>query len=601
MSLSPRDRTLTLVGILMALFLGALDQTIVATALPRMVEDLGGLDRYAWVATSYLLASTVLVPIYGKLADMYSRKSIEIFAVVTFLAGSFLAGLSGEFGDLPLLGDGMSQLIIFRALQGIGGAGLFSMAFIVIADLFPPNVRGKYQGLVGAVFGVASVLGPWIGGVLTDHGGAIIPGVDGWRWVFYVNLPFGAIALWFLLRRMPPLLPMGERKPLDKLSAVLLVLGLVPIVLGLQLDKNLYPWTGAVTLGMLAFGLAAMVAFVLRSIHSRNPILDMTLFRNRVFATSNAALFFLGAAFLSMMIFLPLFMVNVVGVSATKAGVSLIPLSLGLVFGSIVSGQLVSRFGRYRMLMLVGNAILLVAMYLFANMTPDIPYWQVTVYMIIGGLGVGPSMPLYTLAIQNAVDMRKIGQATSTSQFFRQIGGTVGAAVMGSVLAVGLSTGFAAMQAPLGQAPAGGGGDAFSTQGLEQIGRQVEVAFDTQYEAIATAVRAGDEAQLQLVLSESPMPELAQRALMATAGTAMAAGPDAQDAFLATVQAQFQREAKVVAEEVTGNVKRVFSDAITRIYRDLIWVVILGTVVTLFIPVLTLRSSNEMPTAAVAE
>ncbi len=601
MSLSPRDRTLTLVGILMALFLGALDQTIVATALPRMVEDLGGLDRYAWVATSYLLASTVLVPIYGKLADMYSRKSIEIFAVVTFLAGSFLAGLSGEFGDLPLLGDGMSQLIIFRALQGIGGAGLFSMAFIVIADLFPPNVRGKYQGLVGAVFGVASVLGPWIGGVLTDHGGAIIPGVDGWRWVFYVNLPFGAIALWFLLRRMPPLLPMGERKPLDKLSAVLLVLGLVPIVLGLQLDKNLYPWTGAVTLGMLAFGLAAMVAFVLRSIHSRNPILDMTLFRNRVFATSNAALFFLGAAFLSMMIFLPLFMVNVVGVSATKAGVSLIPLSLGLVFGSIVSGQLVSRFGRYRMLMLVGNAILLVAMYLFANMTPDIPYWQVTVYMIIGGLGVGPSMPLYTLAIQNAVDMRKIGQATSTSQFFRQIGGTVGAAVMGSVLAVGLSTGFAAMQAPLGQAPAGGGGDAFSTQGLEQIGRQVEGAFDAQYEAIATAVRAGDEAQLQLVLSESPMPELAQRALMATAGTAMAAGPDAQDAFLATVQAQFQREAKVVAEEVTGNVKRVFSDAITRIYRDLIWVVILGTVVTLFIPVLTLRSSNEMPTAAVAE
>ena len=184
MTLSDRDKTLTLVGILLALFLGALDQTIVSTALPKIVEDLKGLDRFAWVATSYLLASTVLVPVYGKLADMYSRKSIELVAIGLFLAGSFLCGLAGEFGTLPILGDGMTQLIIFRALQGLGGAGLFSLAFIIIADLYPPSVRGRYQGFVGATFGIASVVGPWVGGLLTDFGGNIIPGIEGWRWVF---------------------------------------------------------------------------------------------------------------------------------------------------------------------------------------------------------------------------------------------------------------------------------------------------------------------------------------------------------------------------------------------------------------------------------
>ena len=203
--LSPRDRTLTLFAVLLALFLGALDQTIVATALPRIVQDLGGVTRYAWVATAYLLASTAMVPIYGKLADITSRRTIELWAIGLFLIGSALCGLAGEFGPLPVLGDGMTQLIVFRALQGLGGAGLFAMAFIVIADLFPPAERGKYQGFVGAAFGIASVLGPVLGGLLTDHADGWIPGVAGWRWVFYVNVPFGAVALWFVLRRMPPL------------------------------------------------------------------------------------------------------------------------------------------------------------------------------------------------------------------------------------------------------------------------------------------------------------------------------------------------------------------------------------------------------------
>ncbi|UOQ71332.1 MFS transporter [Hymenobacter cellulosilyticus] len=210
-NLTQRSKMLTLAGVLLALFLSSLDQTIVSTALPRIVADLHGFDRFAWVATAYLVASTALVPVYGKLADMYSRRNIEVTAILIFLTGSALCGLAGEFGTLPLLGDGMSQLIIFRALQGLGGAGLLAMAFIIIADLFSPAERGKYQGFVGATFGTASVLGPFLGGLLTDHGSGLLPGIAGWRLVFYVNLPLGLLALWFILSRMPRLKP-GVRK-----------------------------------------------------------------------------------------------------------------------------------------------------------------------------------------------------------------------------------------------------------------------------------------------------------------------------------------------------------------------------------------------------
>ena len=362
MTLSNRDKILTLIGIMLALFLGALDQTIVSTALPRIVEDLNGLGRYAWVATAYLLASTVLVPIYGKLADTYSRKAIELWAVGMFLTGSFLCGIAGEFGTLPLLGDGMNQLIIFRAIQGLGGAGLFAMAFIIIADLFPPSVRGQISGASrrGVRRRQRARAGDWR--LFNRLRRQYHPRYRRLALVFYVNLPFGIIALWFISTRMPPLVPEGNKDRLDLGSAAFLILGLVPLILGLQLDKTSYPWfpsaaafsniSGSlsefVTLGSLVVAVIFLTLFVIRSLHSANPILDMSLFKNRVFSTSNIALFFIGGAFLSILIFLPLFMVNVVGVSATRAGVSLIPLSLGLVVGSTVAGQLVSRWGHYK-------------------------------------------------------------------------------------------------------------------------------------------------------------------------------------------------------------------------------------------------------------
>ena len=600
MTLSKRDRVYTLVGILLALFLGALDQTIVSTALPKIAEDLRGLDRFTWVATAYLLASTVLVPIYGKLADTYPRKIIELIAISIFLAGSFLCGLSGEFGSLPLLGDGMTQLILFRALQGVGGAGLFSLAFIIIADLFPPNVRGRYQGLLGATFGIASVVGPWVGGLLTDYGSNIIPGIEGWRWVFYVNVPFGALALWFIVRRMPQLQPGGERAPLDGLSAVFLVLGLVPLVLGLQLDKNNFPWAGTVTLSLLGTSLIFLTLFVLRSLVSSNPILDMGLFQDRVFSLSNLAVLLLGAAFLATIIFLPLYMVNVVGVSATRAGVSLIPLSLGLVFGAIVAGQLVSSFGRYRLLMLIGGAILFVGLWLLSSMTAEVPYWRVTLYMVICGLGIGPSLPLYTLAIQNAVEVQKLGQATSTVQFFRQIGGTVGAAVMGTVFATSLATSFDSFSAA-GVVPGEVilfNSEELAATGGADVGARIRTSFETQFEAVSAAVRAGDEVALRRALEASPMPALAQTPALQQ-DRQIQGDPDRMAAFLEQQRALFDQEAANLIESITGQIREAFNAAITLIFRYLIWVVIAGWLVTIPIPVLSLRTTNDVVAVAV--
>lgn len=587
MTLSTRDKTLTLIGLMLALFLAALDQTIVSTALPRIVEDLNGLDRYAWVATAYLLASTALVPIYGKLADMISRKTIELTAVSLFLLGSVLCGLAGEFGTLPLLGDGMTQLIVFRAVQGLGGAGLFAMAFIIIADLFPPNVRGRYQGFVGAVFGISSVLGPVVGGFLTDYGDAFIPGVAGWRWVFYVNVPFGALALWFIATRMPPLMPQGQRGRLDLLSAALLIAGLVPLVLALQLDKTAYPWASSTTLLLFGGSALALVLFAVRSVRSPNPILDLRLFRNRVFSTSNLALFFLGGAFLSILVFLPLFMVNVVGVSATQAGSSLIPLSLGLVFGSVVAGQLVSRFGHYKWFMLGGGGLLFVGAVLLSTMTADTSYARVTLYMVVCGLGLGPSFPLYTLAVQNAVSVSELGQATSASQFFRQIGGTVGAALMGAVLSAGLASAFAG-------APGGGAAGVnseLSRGGLSDIGETVRASFDERYGLLEQVVRENDTEALAQLQADPQLPDDFQTQL-AGLGALSRAPAAVQNRTLAQIRTQFDTAADETSAQVTRTVRVAFADAITDIYLYAAILVALGWLVTLFVPELKLRTSN---------
>ena len=468
-SMSHGDRMTVFLAILLALLLAALDQTIVATALPKMVEDLAGVERYTWVATMYLLASTSLALIYGKLADSYARKRVTLAAVGLFLGGSVACGLAGIAGPLPVLGDGMSQLVIFRGIQGTGAGGIFAMTFIVIADLFTPAERGKYQGYVGAVFGIASVMGPLVGGLLADHAGGWIPNVAGWRWVFLVNMPIGGVALWYILRKMPLLEPApGATRP-DFAGAGLLVGGLVALVLGLQIDKQASPWlpwlasasaaapAGSATQagwqwwatpGLLILASILLVAFVRRSRGVRGPILEPRLFAQPVFRRATLATFFFGASFISINIFVPLYLVSGRGVSATQAGMVLIPLSLGIVASATYAGQVASRIG-YRRQIVAGTAVFFVGAVLLARMGPATAYWEICFYMALCGLGAGPGMPLFTLAIQNATDARFVGQATSASQFFRQTGATVGAAIMGTVLTFTLAGTFTALDAEL--------------------------------------------------------------------------------------------------------------------------------------------------------
>ena len=546
------------ISILLALFLAALDQTIVATALPSMIEDLAGVERYAWVATSYLLASTSLALVYGKFADTYSRKIVTLCAIALFLVGSMLCGLAGEFGDLPVIGDGMSQLVLFRGIQGAGGGGIFAMTFTVIADLFTPAERGKYQGFVGAVFGIASVLGPLIGGLLTDHAGGLIPGIEGWRWVFYVNVPVGGLVLWVIIRRMPRLdPPKGAIKP-DLIGAALLLGGLIPATLALQLDKRSYPWLPGLdanttlwsweswlTICLIVTGCLLLASFVRRSRVVPGPILEMRLFADPVFRRANASTFFFGASLMSVSLFLPLFLVNVLGVSATEAGAALIPFSLGIVFSATLAGQIVNRVG-YRPQIVLGSLVFISATILLATMGPEVPYSRVAIFTVMCGLGVGPAMPLFTLAIQNAADVRFIGQVTSASLFFRQTGATVGAALMGTLLGTTLWVAFSSIDMPTELTDRGIVAEEFVSNG----GAELPDLVRATYESIA------------------------------------ATEPVAEAALI-------MAEGERVAEEVTEAIRAAFALATSRIYWLATIITALGGILAIRIPELPLRTTHD--------
>ena len=409
LGLGRREKFEILGAVLLGMFLAALDQTIVGPVLPGIVSDLKGQDYYTWAVTIYLLTSTVTVPIYGKLSDLYGRKPILMGGIVLFLLGSVLSGLSQE----------MWQLVLFRGIQGLGAGSLFPIALAVIGDLFTPAERGKYQGLFGLVFGVAFLLGPGLGGFLTDN--------LSWHWIFYVNVPIGLLALFVIGRLMPNIRHVERVGKIDFLGAITLVLGLVPILIGLTIaeteginDPIVWAW--------IAGGFVFLALFVLVERRAPEPVIPLRLFRNRTFSASMVAIFLATFGFGALIIFLPFYFLIVQGVSYTDSGYRFLPFMFGLILSSIASGQIVSRTGRYKPVILTGLVVLIVGQVLMTQLRVGTSDLTLAAWMFVAGLGVGPTFAVFTIVVQNAVPFHDLGAATSDLTLFRQIGTTVGIA-----------------------------------------------------------------------------------------------------------------------------------------------------------------------------
>ncbi len=403
-------------ALMLGMFLAALDQTIVSTALPTIVGDLGGLNHLSWVVTSYLLASTISTPLYGKFGDMIGRKPVFLTAILIFLGGSMLAGLS----------QSMSELIGFRALQGVGAGGLMVGAQAIIGDIVPPRERGRYMGVIGSVFAVASVAGPLLGGFFVDN--------LSWRWVFYVNMPVGALAILIVITKLHLHTP-HTRHRVDYLGAGLLSGGVAALIMLTTWGGGEYAWASPTIVGLGIGGVMLLVLFVWQERRAVEPILPLRLFRSSVFSVSSAMGFAIGMAMFGAIIFIPLFLQLVYGASPTSSGLRMLPLMAGLLVASIWSGRAISRMGRYRVFPIAGTAILVVGMYLLSLLRVGTAPWLASVYMVVVGVGIGLVMQVLVLVVQNDVRPQDIGVATSTATFFRSVGGAFGVAVFGAIFA----------------------------------------------------------------------------------------------------------------------------------------------------------------------
>jgi EmrB/QacA subfamily drug resistance transporter len=413
-------------GLMVTLALAALDQTIVATALPRIVGDLGGITQYSWVFTAYMLTSTVTVPLYGKLGDVYGRKRLFLFSIVVFLIGSALCGAA----------QSMTQLVIFRAVQGIGAGGLFPLSLAVIGNIVPPRDRGRWQGLIGAVFAAASIVGPAVGGFIVDN--------TTWRWVFFVNLPVGGLALLVISLTMPSRIAEHTEHAIDWLGAGILAAGTGSLLLGLVWGGRQYGWGSGHVILALAAAAVLLVFFVLVERRAAEPILPFDVLRNPIVAGSVACMALVGMAMFGTISYVPLFVQGVIGTSATSSGVVLTPMILGAVCTSILTGQLVSRTGRYRWNAVLGPVVLTGAMLLLWRMNVSTTNGEAARNMVIAGIGIGSMMQVFVLSVQNAVPLSRIGSATALTQFGRQMGATLGVTVMGVLVNHGLPRGVAA-------------------------------------------------------------------------------------------------------------------------------------------------------------
>ena len=436
--LTHRQILLVFSGLMSGVLLAALDQTIVSTALPTIVGELGGIDHLSWVVTAYLLTSTASTPLYGKLSDLYGRKQMFQAAIVIFLIGSVLSGISQD----------MFQLVLFRGVQGIGAGGLMAMAFAIIGDIISPRERGRYTGYLGSVFAVASVAGPLLGGLFVDH--------LSWRWVFYINVPVGAVALVITAKVLD--LPFAVRRHrIDYEGAALPVAGVTSLLLALVWGGNEYPWGSPVILGSAAAGVVLLAGFVLWEGRAAEPILPLRLFRKPVFRMSVVLSFLVGMGMFGGIIFLPLFLQVVNGASATDSGLLTLPMMIGIMTTSIGSGRLITRTGRYKVFPVVGFAVASLGMWMLSRMDSATTTVYSSLSMFVFGLGIGLISQVLILAMQNESDPADLGTTTSSATFFRQIGGSFGVAIFGAVLTAGITRELPRLL-PEGTPTTGGGG-----------------------------------------------------------------------------------------------------------------------------------------------
>ncbi|MBK7863571.1 MAG: MFS transporter [Archangiaceae bacterium] len=575
--LTREQKIFTFVGTLLGLLLGALDQTVVATAAPTIVEKLAiPPSLYVWVTTSYMLASTVLVPVWGKLSDLYGRRLIVITGIGVFLFGSVLCGLSQD----------TYQLIAARALQGAGSASLFTTTFAVVADMFPPAERGKYSGVVGSVFGLSSLIGPLVGGFVTHQ--------FGWHWVFFINLPVGAVALFFIITRMPPLKrPQAVKPSVDWVGALLLAFAVSPVLVAMSLSRHAPSEGAKAAAGGPALPVAALVAmvgagalclmlFIAWELKRAQPLIDLSLFKGRVFAIGNATVFVFGGVFMSPLVFLPLYMMRVQGASETAAGLAMVPMVVGIMVGNVVSGQVASRLGRYKGTMLVGLTLLTASLAVMAfTLHDDATRTEVTLKMVLVGLGLGPSIPLYTVAIQNAIPPQQIGSATGVATFFRQMGGTIGVTLAGAVFAAGFVSGIAAH-------------------------RDDVTARFTGTRALLAKALAGDPAAAAQV-SQQAWVDPETRVMLANGGPralvrkSLAGSPDLERAeATADAQAREKLEARLAQAQQRELERPGYTDGVRQVYRLAFMLALLAFALTLALPSLPLRGKGPKVTSSSA-
>jgi len=492
LGLSHREKMEILFAVMLGLFLGALDQTIVGPALPTIVTQLSGNDYYVWAITIYLLTSTISVPFWGKLSDIYGRKPIFMIGIVIFLIGSALSGLSQNMG----------MLILFRGIQGIGAGSLFPVALAVIGDLFTPQERGKYQGLFGAVFGIAFVAGPLIGGWLTEN--------LSWHWIFYVNIPIGIVALIVIQRLLPTVKTKSATRNFDLIGGTIFTFAMVFLLVGLT-NKQFSEWTDPTVGGFIIIGIVGTLLFIYAEARAKEPIVPLDLWKGRTYSATMVSVFFAAFAFFGAIVFLPRWFQVVEGYSPTNSGLAALPLMVGLIFSSIVSGLIVSRTGKYKWLIVGSIAVMGVAVLLMTQLTKDTDVLVVWFWMFLAGLGVGPTFSVPTIVIQNAVPFRQLGVATSNLTFFRQIGGTIALALVGTIFGTSFKDNLFPQMGAAGVPPellqgfaqSGGGFDLGQLTGVGDLATILAGVIPPQFQSAIPAIIEGIHGAFSLATAQT--------------------------------------------------------------------------------------------------